>query len=429
MVHPLLAIGEGRSVLVVHEHHWWLRRACARKGSTHWTEHFQFAISELRRVLDAGVRAHIEQARGGLKAAAGRLGFDLGKEAAEQGAESQEGLAACEEPRTRRRARAPLGMDFVEVPLGAASVQVRATARPFEVLATPESIAAIVAFCRARVEQETPPLRKRRRSAAARAAPVSTGAGAVEDAAAPAVEDAAAPAVEDAAAPAAHTGQASALVAAAPAADGGQASAGFVMPTPGCPGILGKVTWHPSVKAWSVHYKTAAGEYRQKRVFVKVPLQRSAFADAADRAAHAVAWAQAKREAYEEALALWNEVDRSTRERIPLGASPSSGGAASAPGLGGADATAPEDALGGPLPGVPPPVHARMLELCASGGVPASTPEQRLRAKPTTGTRYGVPDALKEALAHSYLHPDLPAPRGLKWQARPGSFSLVPIGG
>ena len=87
------------------------------------------------------------------------------------------------------------------------------------------------------------------------------------------------------------------------------------------------------------------------------------------------------------------------------------------------------DPLGGPNPGVPPEVHARMLRLLAVGGVPKTTAERRLRYKPTSGTVYGVPGELKEALKYSYIHPDLPAPRGFRWVRLPGGFRLAPLGG
>lgn len=78
---------------------------------------------------------------------------------------------------------------------------------------------------------------------------------------------------------------------------------------------------------------------------------------------------------------------------------------------------------------VPQEVHERMEELARRGGIPCSTPEQRRRNGMTAGNEYGVPPALRDALRHGYLGPNLPAPIGFYWRAGGGKWSLAPRGG
>lgn len=79
---------------------------------------------------------------------------------------------------------------------------------------------------------------------------------------------------------------------------------------------------------------------------------------------------------------------------------------------------------------VPRDVHERMEELCRSGGVPASTLEQRERNKLTGGSTYGVPiGPLQDALHYGYISPNLAPPAGYIWKFREGNWQLVLRGG
>lgn len=79
---------------------------------------------------------------------------------------------------------------------------------------------------------------------------------------------------------------------------------------------------------------------------------------------------------------------------------------------------------------VPRDVHERMEELCRSGGVPASTLEQRERNKLTGGSTYGVPiGPLQDALHYGYISPNLAASAGYIWKFREGNWQLVLRGG
>ena len=50
-VHPLKQDAKGKRFVLLNEHIAWLRRACAKKGSMHYEEAFQSAVSALRREL------------------------------------------------------------------------------------------------------------------------------------------------------------------------------------------------------------------------------------------------------------------------------------------------------------------------------------------------------------------------------------------
>ena len=94
------------------------------------------------------------------------------------------------------------------------------------------------------------------------------------------------------------------------------------------------------------------------------------------------------------------------------------------------DAAGPLDPLGGPAAGVPLDVHRRMVVLYESGGLPKTTPDQRARARKTSGTTYAAEKGLTEALTWSYIHPNLKPPPGRVWRLRgKNEFHLAPQGG
>ncbi|CAE7389327.1 unnamed protein product [Symbiodinium sp. CCMP2592] len=73
------------------------------------------------------------------------------------------------------------------------------------------------------------------------------------------------------------------------------------------------------------------------------------------------------------------------------------GGRESAGAMGGSTGESTAGLLGERQPFVPPEVHGRMEELARQNVIPRTTTEQRERAKPTSGSQYGVPEFLKEA--------------------------------
>ena len=86
-------------------------------------------------------------------------------------------------------------------------------------------------------------------------------------------------------------------------------AAAFSMPISACPLVPNKITWHPSVAAWAVHYKNSAGEKVQKRI--RVTFDKEAGKDKSK-------WEAARCSAYVRALHFWNAEDRSTRDRIEV---------------------------------------------------------------------------------------------------------------
>ena len=90
-----------------------------------------------------------------------------------------------------------------------------------------------------------------------------------------------------------------------------------------------------------------------------------------------------------------------------------------------------EDAPDHASPGTPPDIAARFAILMQEGTLPRTTRQQRRRNQRTSGTTYGVPQGvLSEALEHGYIHPNLPAPPGLRWaRTAPKTMALVVRGG
>ena len=260
----------------IHERLFWLRRACGDRGTTHWTSRFQHAVSALRRVLKDGVSAHAATTASARKHVAWQDAKDaLGLRADEAG-----GQGAAPPKRPRPAARLPPETEAVRVLVGEVSLQVRAHERPWEVEATAEAVMAVVDFCRARVEDVPIVLRRD-----AKHGEEGEGAGS------------------------------SASASAAPAVASAQASPrGYALEAASCPAVLGKITWHPSVKAWAAHYKDKAGAYKQKRFGVRMP--RASLGSGAATEGDADKWAQARRQAYDEAIRFWNEQDSSKRDRI-----------------------------------------------------------------------------------------------------------------
>lgn len=85
--------------------------------------------------------------------------------------------------------------------------------------------------------------------------------------------------------------------------------------------------------------------------------------------------------------------------------------------------------LGDAAPMVPAAVHKEMEALYGRGELPRTSLEERLRNKPTSGSGYGVPPALRDAFRHGYIHPNLSPPLGMRWKARAGVWHLLPVGG
>ena len=282
VIHPLVKHGD-KVFTPIHERLYWLRRACAEQGTTHWTERFQHAVSELRRVLKEGLLANTDVVGQAARKAKEALGLE----------DEDVELPSGKKPR-KRTAALPQSMAEAAVTLGGCTLNLRVHERPFEIEATPEAVMAIVRFCQERLQDDPIVLKKdQKREASAEGAPAAS----------------------------APSGSASAPEVAASAAGSASASSsGFRLGAADCPARLGKVTWHPSVRAWAVHYKDKSRKTHQRRVSVRLPKASGSgsFLESTSPEDQAKAWAEARRSAYVEAINLWNELDHSTRERIEL---------------------------------------------------------------------------------------------------------------
>ena len=88
-----------------------------------------------------------------------------------------------------------------------------------------------------------------------------------------------------------------------------------------------------------------------------------------------------------------------------------------------------EGVLGPCAPEVRPAFHDEMTALALRGDLPHTSLSQRTRNRRSVSSTYIVPDALREALAFGYVHPNIPPPRGLVWEAAGGRWKLCMRGG
>ena len=259
----------GKEWIIVNEHLPWLRRALGASGSTHWNEALQSAVSAMR----AELRSKLVDARQSTSAAGQQRQL-----------RAQLQLDDAEEPKAKsaRRAKGDKATNILTVTFEGVEMQMMNSARPLAVSASPESLDAMVRFCRAHITKGAFQLKGHKRQKPAEEAVVST------------------PLPADA-------------VPTAPAA-------AFQMPSGSCPAQLGKITWHPSATAWAAHWKDSNGQRMVTRFTVKAEgtpvhgLLRRASGQGDEREN----FADKRQRRYEEAVTFWNENDKSKRERIAM---------------------------------------------------------------------------------------------------------------
>ena len=163
--------------------------------------------------------------------------------------------AACPKKSPRKR-QPPERARTLEVQLGDATIKVQNQMRPFRVEVTESSVRGIIEWCQEHVMQGKPVLKKHR---ATEACP-------------------------------------------------GEAQSSWSMPLDSCPSILGKVTWQPSHSGWCVHAKNEDGVIVKTRVKGSTPgsFLKSGRDD----------YYSDRKQAYLQAIELWNLRDKSTRDRI-----------------------------------------------------------------------------------------------------------------
>ena len=256
VVHPLVR-RSGKAFFPVSERSYWLRRACGDKGMTHWTESFQRAVSELRRTLKDGIRETVDRAQAAVEKARDALGLqeEDGAQASAVGAKTRRKKGAASAPGAQ-------SIDDVGVVVNRVLVKVRVRERPYEIEATPEAVMAVVGFCQTSLQRGKAALRRESKTSASRV--------------------------------------------------------GFAFEAEDCPAIIGKVTWHPSVEAWCVHYKDAQRQNQWRRVTAKSHERKDSFLGTVAAERGRCASKAARRMAYLAALRMWNDVDCSKRDRIEL---------------------------------------------------------------------------------------------------------------
>ena len=255
LVHPLQTI-EGRKYFSVSEHLPWLRRAMCPKGETHYTSAMQNAVTELRTAL----RKQVEVAMSPVDQL--RRSLDLEEPLSPVAEHGQSGSLHESPASAKKPKRSALAREAtVKVELDGVKFDMKGSLRPLLVVACPESVLAVVKFCQRHF--------KAGRSLQQKAVVVSPR--------------------------------------------------GFSLPDDGCQAILGKVTWQPSLMAWAVHWKDDRGK--------PGAVVRFAATQGGAKKAKATRLGQGdmsgssvvkRRPSYLQAIAKWNELDQSSRERIPM---------------------------------------------------------------------------------------------------------------
>ena len=85
------------------------------------------------------------------------------------------------------------------------------------------------------------------------------------------------------------------------------AQSSWSMPVDDCPSIISRVTWQPSHDGWCVHAKNEGGVIVKTRVKVGGGSFLNSGRDT---------YSSARKDAYRQAIELWNQKDHSTRDRI-----------------------------------------------------------------------------------------------------------------
>ena len=290
-VHPVKIDSQGNRWFILNEHQTWLRRACAREGTTHYEVHFQAAVTALRENLQDLILEERKK-----ESAAGQqdnIRKDLGISDSD------------EEPlRPRKRgksSKAPKpGEQFskknrLEIPFCGGTLGVLNQLRPCCVECTAPAVSAILKACKQKADEHA-------------AAPPKLSAAAASKKARKEKQEA----------PSAPTpAEATAAPAGASVSQAGSSdSKVYSMQSLSC-GIAGKVTWQPSAQAWAVHYKAGNGKRAVQRVYAKGRVQQGFFGlQKSEPNSERIA---ALREvAFRQACELWNELDTTKVARIDL---------------------------------------------------------------------------------------------------------------
>ena len=268
VVFPVKTTGDGRRWMPINAHQLWLRRVCHPVGHTHFRMVFQAAASSLRATLmEKMAKSKMEAARNKAHRVLHRLEQEEDDGASPEAAAASPQTAAASSQRAAAspEAAAPknAGMSSnmgepVKVCLGDTMVTVKFTWNVVLMECTCDAVRAIVDYCKKAIAKDQSYARQQ-----------------------------------------SH-------------ADVGDGK-GFQMRALSCTPIVGKVTWQPSLRSWSVHYKKEGGRVVQHKCRVSV---RTAYASMGIGERQKDAFEKERRRQYIEALEYWNEHDTSSRDRI-----------------------------------------------------------------------------------------------------------------
>ena len=83
------------------------------------------------------------------------------------------------------------------------------------------------------------------------------------------------------------------------------------------------------------------------------------------------------------------------------------------------DARAKVASLGKKDDDVPEALHNKFQKMAEGGLIPVTTPTARARARKCTSS-FGVPVFFSQAKRYGYIGPNLPPPKGYKWETEDG---------
>ena len=238
----------------VSERSWWLRRACEPARGL---TTWKPRFQHAVSELRRVIKEEMCQKFQGLAATSAHLRQTIGLEEED-----------VEEASGQKRVRVKPTSEEATIDLNGTAINVRTQERPPMIEATQKAVMAVITFCNKVAETGEPQLKRDRRKMAQ------------------------------------------------------TSEERFVLPPETCRPITGKVTWHPSVSAWSIHIKDASGKRVQKRFRAEQTeapkVSAASFLSGAPATLGPSVIMEERAKAYWAAVEAWNELDKSTRERIPV---------------------------------------------------------------------------------------------------------------
>jgi len=284
VIHPSVMVN-GISYMILVEEAQWLRRATSDATQTHYTQKFQRALTALRAILNVKVKAVREVALKKLRLEAkkaiadsdasemsevDRQAGDAGSRGKESAQKKSRGRGASRKSKKAER----LSQDFVlEIDLGDASpVRALNSLRPLRLESSPDAVRAVVAWCRDHIVNDRVVDRDGEGTP-----PEDTGAD-----------------------------------------DSQKGKRKFLMPGDSCPNIPGRVHWHTSMRSWCIAYKAEPKAKRPTRQHAGFAVNQNGKVTFDVGILSPEEFEGRRMAKYCDAIAQWNELDKSKKPRIPL---------------------------------------------------------------------------------------------------------------